>query len=248
MNAVIQVENLSVHYRHIQAVKNISFSVKAGEIFAIIGPNGSGKTSTVESMEGLIHPAKGQIRVLGYDPQKEKEAMYRQVGVQLQSSNWPLQIRVKELLKLYYNLYPTPQDPQRLLALLGLSGKKKHTVSKLSGGERQRLSIAIALMGNPKLLILDEVTTGLDPAGRRGIWNILKKSREQGVTTVLVSHYLEEVEALADRLLFLKSGEIAYQGSLEGFAQYAQHTLKCDTHEASLEDLYLRLTEAGWED
>ena len=167
---IVRVENLDLAYKNVHAVKGISFSVKAGEIVAIIGQNGSGKTSTVECVEGLRKPDGGQIRVFNKDPWLRRGEVYKEMGVQLQEAEYPLKIRVEELCGLFASFYERPADWELLLAQMGLDEKRKRPVHKLSGGEKQRLSILLSLMGRPKLLVLDELTTGLDPEVRQNMW------------------------------------------------------------------------------
>ena len=176
---VIEVTNLVKHYGNHTAVDGVSFSVDEGEIFAILGPNGAGKTTTVESISGLRRPDSGTINVLGLDPARDRDALRRVVGVQLQESELPDEIRVWEALDLYASFYPAPRDWERLVEDLGLTDKRNTAFGKLSGGQKQRLSVALALVGNPRIAILDELTTGLDPQARstskvtkreKGIW------------------------------------------------------------------------------
>ncbi len=205
---VIEVTNLTKRYGDRTAVDGVSFSVEAGEIFAILGPNGAGKTTTVESIGGLRTPDSGSISVLGLDPQRDRDELHRVVGVQLQESELPDQIRVKEAIDLYAAFYPAPRDGEQLLVDLGLADKRKSLFGKLSGGEKQRLSIALALIGNPKIAILDELTTGLDPQARRDTWQLIEDVRAGGVTIVLVTHFMEEAERLADRIALIDGGRI----------------------------------------
>ncbi len=205
---VIEVTNLVKRYGDRTAVDDVSFTVEEGEIFAILGPNGAGKTTTVESISGLRTPDSGAISVLGLDPQRDRDELHRVVGVQLQESEMPDHIRVAEAVELYASFYAQPRDGQRLLDDLGLAEKHKAKFGKLSGGEKQRLSIALALIGNPKIAILDELTTGLDPQARRDTWQLIEDVRASGVTVILVTHFMEEAERLADRIALIDAGSV----------------------------------------
>ena len=205
---VIEVTDLVKRYGNHTAVDGVSFSVEEGEIFAILGPNGAGKTTTVESISGLRRPDSGTISVLGLDPAQDRDELRRVVGVQLQESELPDEIRVWEALDLYASFYPAPRDWERLLEDLGLADKRNSAFGKLSGGQKQRLSVALALIGNPKIAILDELTTGLDPQARRDTWQLIEDVRAGGVTVVLVTHFMEEAERLADRIALIDEGRV----------------------------------------
>ena len=205
---VIEVSNLVKRYGDHTAVDGVSFSVEEGEIFAILGPNGAGKTTTVESIGGLRSPDSGTIRVLGLDPRHDRDALRRVVGIQLQQSELQDQLRVGEAIDLYASFYADPRDRDRLLEDLGLADKRKAQFGKLSGGEKQRLAIALALIGKPKIAILDELTTGLDPQARRDTWQLIEDIRHEGVTVILVTHFMEEAERLADRIALIDHGKL----------------------------------------
>ena len=205
---VIEVTDLVKRYGNHTAVDGVSFSVEEGEIFAILGPNGAGKTTTVESISGLRRPDSGTISVLGLDPAQDRDELRRVVGVQLQESELPDEIRVWEALDLYASFYPAPRDWERLVEDLGLADKRNSAFGKLSGGQKQRLSVALALIGNPKIAILDELTTGLDPQARRDTWQLIEDVRAGGVTVVLVTHFMEEAERLADRIALIDEGRV----------------------------------------
>jgi ABC-2 type transport system ATP-binding protein len=204
----IEVKDLTKRYGDHVAVDGVSFTVEPGEIFAILGPNGAGKTTTVEAIVGLRTPDSGTIRVLGLDPRTDRDALRERVGVQLQESQLPEQITVGEALDLFASFYATPADPARLMDDLGLVEKRRAKYAKLSGGQKQRLSIALALIGNPEVAVLDELTTGLDPQARRDTWQLIEGIRARGVTIVLVTHFMEEAERLADRLAVIDSGRL----------------------------------------
>ncbi|HMG30780.1 MAG TPA: ABC transporter ATP-binding protein [Jiangellaceae bacterium] len=205
---VIEVANLHKRYGQTVAVDDVSFSVERGEIFGILGPNGAGKTTTVESIAGLRTPDSGRATVLGLDPQRDGDELRRRVGVQLQSSALPDKLKVSEALELYSSFYPDPADREKLIDDLGLGEKRDAYYSKLSGGQKQRLSIALALVGNPEIAILDELTTGLDPQARRDTWALIEGVRDRGVTVVLVTHFMEEAERLSDRVALIDGGRV----------------------------------------
>jgi ABC-2 type transport system ATP-binding protein len=205
---VIEVDNLYKRYGDQVAVDDLSFTIEKGEIFGILGPNGAGKTTTVEIIEGLRTPDRGTVRVLGLDPQRDGEELRRRVGVQLQESELPEQMKVWEALDLYSSFYDQPADWERLLDELGLAGKRGTKFKHLSGGQKQRLSIALALVGNPEVAVLDELTTGLDPQARRDTWELIEQIRDRGVTVVLVTHFMEEAERLADRVAVIDAGRL----------------------------------------
>ena len=241
--AIIQVEHLNIAYKDIRAVQDVSFCVKPGEILAVIGQNGSGKTSAVECVEGLRRPDSGLIRVFGKDPWTRRCEVYKEMGVQLQEAEYPLKIKVEEQCRLFASFYDRPADWNLLLTQLGLDGKRKCLVHKLSGGEKQRLSILLSLIGRPKLLILDELTTGLDPEVRQNMWAGFETIRENGVAIVMVSHYLDEVEALADKILYLEKGKQQFFGTQKGFREYAKSRMPQEERNDnySLEKLYLMI-------
>ena len=206
--SVIEVEHLSKAYGSTVAVDDLSFSVQEGEIFGILGPNGAGKTTTVECMEGLRAQDSGSVRILGLDPHADHDELTQVLGVQLQESALPDKLYVSEALDLYSSFYRDPADWRALVKTLGLDTKKGTMFKKLSGGQKQRLSIALALVGNPKVAMLDELTTGLDPEARRDTCNLISGIRDRGVTIVLVTHFMEEAEHLCDRVALVDSGRI----------------------------------------
>jgi ABC-2 type transport system ATP-binding protein len=207
--AVVEVRNLAKRYGDQVALDGVSFSVERGEIFGILGPNGAGKTTAVECMAGLRRPDSGSIRVLGLDPQGDGQALRERVGVQLQETHLQDKIKVWEALDLYASFYRRPADWNQLLETWGLASKRNALVSKLSGGQRQRLFIALALVGRPDLVFLDELTSGLDPQARRLTWDLVKQIRDSGVTVVLVSHFMDEAEELCDRVAIFDRGRIS---------------------------------------
>jgi ABC-2 type transport system ATP-binding protein len=205
---LIEVENLVKRYDGVSVVDGVSFEVERGEIFAILGPNGAGKTTTVESIAGLRRPDEGRINVLGLDPGRDVGELRRRLGIQLQESQMPDRIEVGEALDLYASFYESPADWDVLLERLGLAEKRNSQYRKLSGGQKQRLNIALALVGGPEIAILDELTTGLDPQARRDTWAIVEDLRDSGVTILLVTHFMEEAERLADRVALIDSGRV----------------------------------------
>ena len=208
MAAIIEVRNLHKAYGDTVAVDDVSFTVQEGEIFGILGPNGAGKTTTVECIEGLRTADRGEISVLGLDPWRDRAELTQQLGVQLQDSQMPDRLKVAEALDLYSSFYRVPADWRALLEVLGLADKAGTTFKKLSGGQKQRLSIALALVSNPRVAVLDELTTGLDPQARRDTWELIEGVRDRGVTIVLVSHFMEEAERLCDRVALIDSGRV----------------------------------------
>ena len=219
--AAVEIAHLRKAYGNVVAVDDVSFSVAQGEIFGILGPNGAGKTTTVECVLGLRSPDAGSIRVLGLDPGQDREDLHVIVGAQLQESAQPAKLRVGEILDLYQSFYRDPADVGELIDALGLAGKKKDYYRSLSGGQRQRLSIALALIGRPKIAVLDEMTAGLDPQARRDTWDLIEGVRDQGVTILLVTHFMEEAERLCDRVALIDAGHVVALDSPAGLAARA---------------------------
>ncbi|MEV1169474.1 ABC transporter ATP-binding protein [Nonomuraea sp. NPDC049784] len=205
---VIEVRNLRKQYPNHLAVDDVSFEVAEGEIFGILGPNGAGKTTTVECLAGLRVPDGGTVRVAGLDPQLNRGELRQVLGMQLQSAALPEKIKVWEAMDLYASFYPDPADWPELLERVGLAGKRDTAFKKLSGGQRQRLSVALALVGRPRVAVLDELTTGLDPQARRDTWELVEHVRDSGVTIVLVTHFMEEAERLCDRIALIDAGKV----------------------------------------
>ena len=219
---VIEVEHLRKTYGPVIAVDDVSFGVRRGEIFGLLGRNGAGKTTTVECLQGLRHADGGKMSVLGLSPVTQYTALRRRIGCQLQESALPDKIRVKEALALFATLSPTGTDWRNLMAEWGLTEKADAFFHDLSGGQRQRLLVALALVNNPELVFLDEMTTGLDPAGRRVAWDLIRAIRERGATVVLVTHFMDEAECLCDRLAIIDRGKVIAldtpQGLISTFA------------------------------
>lgn len=213
---VIEVSGLTKKYGDYVAVDEITLGVERGEIFGLLGPNGAGKTTTVECIAGLRRRDSGQVKVLGFDPGTDRDELRKRLGVQLQESELPDAIKVWEALDLYSSFYENPADYRQLLDELGLSEKRNTQYRKLSGGQKQRLSIALALLGNPEIAILDELTTGLDPQARRDTWSLIESVRDRGVTIVLVTHFMDEAERLCDRLALIDRGKVVALDSPAG--------------------------------
>ncbi|UWE10150.1 ABC transporter ATP-binding protein [Actinacidiphila bryophytorum] len=216
--AVIEVEHLHKSYGGDVAVDDVSFTVGEGEIFGILGPNGAGKTTTVECLSGLRPADRGRLRVLGLDPRTERDAVRRVLGVQLQESGLPDKLRVREALDLFASFHPDPADIPALLDRLGLAAKAAAPYRTLSGGQKQRLAIALAVVGRPRVVVLDELTTGLDPHARRATWELVEQIRAEGVTVVLVTHFMAEAERLCDRVALIDAGRVVALDTPAGLA------------------------------
>lgn len=211
---VIEVTDLRrVYGGGFEAVRGISFSVDRGEVFALLGTNGAGKTSTVELLEGLARPTGGRVRVLGHDPYEERAVVRPRTGVMLQEGGFPSELTVMETARMWAGCVSGARPPLEALELVGLARRAGVRVKQLSGGERRRLDLALALLGKPEVLFLDEPTTGLDAEGRRDTWELVRALRDGGTTVLLTTHYLEEAEGLADRLAILHEGRIAVTGT-----------------------------------
>jgi ABC-2 type transport system ATP-binding protein len=210
---VVHVAAIRKTYGRTVAVDEVSFDVRQGEIFGLIGPNGAGKTTTMECVEGLRTPDRGSISVLGLDPRREIYSLQDRIGVQLQEAQLQKRIKVREAVGLWASLYPKPVDGDRLLEQLGLSDKRNAWFMTLSGGQKQRLFIALALINDPELVFLDELTTGLDPQARRAIWDLVRGIRDRGKTVLLTTHLMEEAERLCDRVAIIDHGRIVDIGT-----------------------------------
>ena len=217
----VTVQHLVKKYGHLVAVNDVSLSIHEGEIFGIIGPNGAGKTTTVECISGLRTADTGSISVFGLSPQKDRSRIREFVGVQLQESALPPRLRVGEAVRLFASFYPKPLDPGQLLESLGIEEIVNSSFKNLSGGQKQRVSIALALVGSPRLAILDELTTGLDPEARREIWSLIERMRDRGVTVILVTHFMDEAERLCDRLALIDHGTVVALDTPEAIAARA---------------------------
>jgi ABC-2 type transport system ATP-binding protein len=208
----VVVEDLRKSYGTLEAVRGLSFTVEAGEVFGLLGPNGAGKTTTVEILEGFRPRSGGEARVLGHDPGRRERRLQERVGIVLQSSGLYPRLTVRETVEHFAGVYPSARDPSETIALVGLEDREDARSRELSGGQRRRLDLALALVGDPELVFLDEPTTGFDPAARRIAWDVVRRLRGLGKTIVLTTHYLDEAQALADRVAIIKDGAIVAEG------------------------------------
>jgi ABC-2 type transport system ATP-binding protein len=232
---VVDIDQLRKTYGDVVAVDGISLQVHAGEVFGIVGPNGAGKTTTVECAAGLRRPDSGRVRVFGLDPATGQDELRQRVGVQLQQAVLPDRMKVREAMAVFAAAYRRRRDPAALLAEWGLAEQRGASFKSLSGGQRQRLFIALALLGDPDLVVLDELTTGLDPAARRDTWALVRRLRADGVTVLLVTHAMDEAESLCDRLAVISRGRVVAEGTPE----------QVRDGRPSLEAAYLDLTGSG---
>ena len=231
MNTCIEVKDLTKSFDKRVVVDGISFCVEKGEVFGLLGHNGAGKSTTIDLLLGLKKPDYGTGTIFGLDPAANRKAVFKRVGVQLQSANYQNNIRVDELCQEMSALYEQPEDYHRLLQFFSLEKFEKSQVNKLSGGERQRLSVALALINKPEIVFLDELTTGLDTAARREVWRHLKELKKNGTTIFLTTHYMEEAESLCDRIFLIKDGKKVTEGTVKNVIESSPYE--------SLEDAYL---------
>lgn len=215
MEATIEAKKLCKSYRHVKAVDNINISISRGEVFGLLGANGAGKSTIIECILGTKKQDSGTISILGTNPQKERKKLFEKIGVQFQEPNYQDKIRVAELCEVTASLYKTTLDYSALLKQFGLSDKTKSMVSELSGGQRQRLFIVLALIPNPEVVFFDELTTGLDAKARRDVWKSLSELKAKGITILLTSHFMDEVETLCDKIMILKKGKITFLGTVQ---------------------------------
>ncbi len=206
------VSDLGKSYSGVTAVDGIDLDISHGEVFALLGPNGAGKTSTVEILEGFRHRDRGTVAVLGHDPARASRAWRARIGIVLQLASAGPELTVREMVRHFATFYPRPRPPDEVIELVGLSAKAGAQISKLSGGQARRLDVALGIVGRPELLFLDEPTTGFDPEARRQFWELVRSLRQDGVTIVLTTHYLDEAEALADRIAVIAAGRIVAEG------------------------------------
>ncbi|MFD4629664.1 ABC transporter ATP-binding protein [Streptomyces sp. NPDC058284] len=234
---LIEAHGLKKAYGDRTVVDGVSFAVEEGEIFGILGPNGAGKTTTVECVEGLRVPDSGTVRVAGLDPVADHERLTRILGAQLQESELQPKLTVREALELYAAFYPAPADWRPLAERLRLTDKLDSRFGKLSGGQKQRLFIALALIGDPKVVVLDELTTGLDPRARRDTWELIEDVRDRGVTVLLVTHFMEEAQRLCDRVAVIDKGRVAALDTPAGLiSRSANSTVMSFTPSAPLDE------------
>ncbi len=236
----IEAENLHKRYGDTVAVDDLSLQVGTGEVLGILGANGAGKTTTVEMIAGLRTPDHGRVRVLGLDPVRDRAQVRQVLGVQLQEATLHGALTVAELLALYRSFYPDPRPAEELLGLVGLVGRRDVRFENLSGGQQQRLSIALALAGRPRAVILDELTTGLDPRARRQMWKTIECLRDEQVTIVLVSHAMDEVERLCDRVALIDAGRVVALDTPSGLVALAGAE--------NLDEAFVALAGKGLED
>lgn len=235
METTIEVKNLCKSYAHIKAVENINISICQGDVFGLLGANGAGKSTTIECILGTKKQDSGTVSILGMNPQKERKKLFERVGVQFQETNYQDKIKVAELCEVTASLYKNSLDYGTLLKQFGLSEKLKSLVSELSGGQKQRLFIVLALIPNPDIVFLDELTTGLDAKARRDVWKSLSALKTKGITILLASHFMDEVETLCDKIMILKRGESIFYGTV-------QEAIAASPYE-KLEDAYLWYTD-----
>ncbi len=212
-DCAIEVRGLRKAYDEFEAVRGIDFAVQRGEIFGLLGPNGAGKTTIVEILEGYRQRTSGEISVLGFDPGERPQGLRARIGIVLQSTGIYRHIRVREAVAHFASMYPHPRDVDEVIALTGLQGKENAMARTLSGGQLRRMDLALALVGDPELIFLDEPTTGFDPAARRNAWDTIGSLKQLGKTVLLTTHYLEEAQRLADRVAIIKDGRIVVEGA-----------------------------------
>lgn len=250
-NKIITVENLVKNYGNFHAVKSISFDVFEGEIFGLLGPNGAGKSTTLEIIETLRDKTSGKVTVGGLDLDENPSAIKKIIGVQLQAAGFYPGLNLVEIIKLFSGLYNKSVAPLELLSKVNLVDKAKNKFKELSGGQKQRFSIATTLINQPKIVFLDEPTTGLDPQARRNLWDLINEIRDNGATVILTTHYMDEAEQLCDRIAIMDQGEIVKLDSPDkmiddliatGFERPKQVKL------ANLEDVFINLTGKEWRD
>lgn len=244
-SAILAVEGLEKSYNNKKVVKGISFEVKTGEIFGILGPNGAGKTTTLEMIEALRPIDSGTVKLAGYDVKKQPAAVKEVIGIQLQSSAFYDKLTLTEQLHMFAGFYGVEANPAELLAEVELSDKASSYPEKLSGGQKQRFSIASALVNKPKLLFLDEPTTGLDPQARRHLWDLIRQVKKKGITVMLTTHYMEEAEVLCDRVAVMDNGEIIALDTPDNLIKQLLDrgfTKPVHVQQANLEDVFIDLT------
>ncbi|MGE5106964.1 MAG: ABC transporter ATP-binding protein [Sphingobacteriales bacterium] len=245
MNSIISVKNLTKKYGDFEAVKGISFDVYEGEIFGLLGPNGAGKSTTLEIIETLREKTSGEVLVNGFNLDKQPGEIKKIIGVQLQTSGFYPGINLVDLINLFNGLYNEKADAMELLHLVNLEDKAKSKFKELSGGQKQRFSIATTLINQPKIIFLDEPTTGLDPQARRNLWELIKNIRAKGTTVIITTHYMDEAEYLCDRIAIIDSGKIVSLDTPDKMIDKLVATgfeRPKDLKKASLEDVFIHLT------
>jgi ABC-2 type transport system ATP-binding protein len=249
--AVITVSNLVKHYPEVKAVSGISFEVYEGEIFGLLGPNGAGKTTTLEIIETLRKKTSGDVTVYGMSIDTDENEIKKIIGVQLQAAGYYPSLSLVELIKLFGGLYNRKVNPQEILRSVGLEDRAKAKYKELSGGQKQRFSICTTLINRPKIIFLDEPTTGLDPQARRNLWELIRQIREQGTTVVLTTHYMDEAEQLCDRVAIVEQGKIIALNTPDKLIDHLIETgfeRTKQVKKANLEDVFLALTGQEWRD
>jgi ABC-2 type transport system ATP-binding protein len=242
---IITVRNLAKKYGDFEAVKGISFDVNEGEIFGLLGPNGAGKSTTLEIIETLREKTGGEVWVNGFDLDKDPNEIKKIIGVQLQTSGYYPNLNLVELISLFNGLYNKEVDPISLLEMVNLKDKAKAKVKELSGGQKQRFSVATTLINDPKIVFLDEPTTGLDPQARRNLWELVKSIRDKGATVIITTHYMDEAEVLCDRVAIIDSGKIIAMETPDRLIDNLVSTgfeKKKQVKSANLEDVFISLT------
>ena len=247
--AIISVNNLVKHYNDFKAVQGLSFKVYENEIFGLLGPNGAGKTTTLEIIETLRNKTSGEVWVDGFNVDTDANAIKQIIGVQLQAAGYYPNLNLVELLELFAGLYGVNISPMEMLAKVNLQDKAKAKYKELSGGQKQRFSIATTLINSPKIIFLDEPTTGLDPQARRNLWDLISEIRDNGTTVVITTHYMDEAEQLCDRVAFVEAGKII---ALDTPDQLIDNLIasgferKKEVKAANLEDVFISLTGKEW--
>ena len=246
---IITVNNLIKNYGDFNAVKDISFEVYEGEIFGLLGPNGAGKTTTLEIIETLRDKTSGTITVDGFDIEKDAASIKKRIGVQLQAAGYYPNLNLSELIELFSGLYGVNKTPMEMLEKVALTDKAKAKYKELSGGQKQRFSIATTLINDPRIIFLDEPTTGLDPQARRNLWDLIKEIRDSGTTVVITTHYMDEAEILCDRVAFVDGGRIIDIDTPDNFIDKlvaSGFERKKEVKLANLEDVFINLTGKEW--
>jgi ABC-2 type transport system ATP-binding protein len=233
----VEARGLRKAYGEVEAVRGVDLEVQRGEIFALIGPNGAGKTTTLEVLEGYLRADAGEVRVLGHDPARQETALKRRIGIVLQGTSVQSYLTVEETLQQFRGYYPHPRALDELVEITGLGEVRKRLVRRLSGGQQRRLDVALGLAGDPELLFLDEPTTGFDPAARRGAWDMVRSLKALGKTVLLTTHYMDEAEALADRVAIISRGVIVASGTPEELRSGAAETLITFRYDGPAADL-----------
>jgi ABC-2 type transport system ATP-binding protein len=251
MNPIISVKELVKDYGTLRAVDGISFEVFEGEIFGLLGPNGAGKTTTLEIIETLREPTSGAVTVCGLSIRKEADAIKQQIGVQLQAAGYYPSLTLIELIRLFAGLYNRDVDAEEILGKVALIDKSKAKYKELSGGQKQRFSIATTLINQPRVVFLDEPTTGLDPQARRNLWDLIRDIRAKGTTVVITTHYMDEAEQLCDRVAIVEKGKVIAIDTPDALIDKLVATgfeRPKEVKKANLEDVFLNLTGREWRD